>query len=80
MNGPRIAVSVADHSGPGPRISVSGSDDVPGISINVGGADEDYGNGPAINVNPGGGKVVGVSQSCRRLDVVADFRVAAVEV
>ena len=52
MNGPRIAVSVVDDSGP--KVSVSESDNVPGISINVGGADDDYNNGPAINVNPEG--------------------------
>jgi len=56
-NGPRIAVSVADTSSAGPKISVSGSDNVPSISINVGGADDDYGNGPAINTNPGGPSV-----------------------
>ena len=56
-NGPRIAVSVVDDSGPGPRISVSGSNDVPSISINVGGADDDHGNGPAINVDSGGPSV-----------------------
>ena len=56
-NGPRIAVSVADAGGAGPKISVSGSDNVPSISINVGGADDDYGNGPAINVNSGGPSV-----------------------
>ena len=54
MNGPMIAVSVVDDGGPGPKISVSRSDDVPSISINVGGGDDDYGNGPAIDVNPGG--------------------------
>lgn len=54
VNGPRIAVSVADNSGPGPKISVSGSNDSPSISINVGGADDDYGNGPAIDVGTGG--------------------------
>ena len=57
MNGPRIAVSVVDDGGPGPKISVSGSNDVPSVSINVGGADDDYGNGPAINVGPGGPSV-----------------------
>ena len=57
INGPRIAVSVADDSGPGPNISVSGSDNAPSISINVGGADDGHGNGPAINVNPGGPSV-----------------------
>jgi len=54
MNGPRIAVSVADDSGPGPKISVSGSNDVPGISISVGGADDDYRSGPVINASHGG--------------------------
>lgn len=53
MSGPRIAVSVADDNGTGAKISVSDSNDVPSISINVGGAD-DYGNGPAINVDSGG--------------------------
>ena len=57
INGPRIAVSVADDSGPGPKISVSGSDNAPSISINFGGADDSHGNGPAINVNPGGPSV-----------------------
>ena len=57
MNGPRIAVSVVDGSGSGPRISVSGSDDVPSILIDVGGADDDHGNGPAVNINPGGPSV-----------------------
>ena len=55
MNGPRIAVSAVDD--PGPKISVSGSNDVPGISINVGGADDDHGSGLAINVGPGGPSV-----------------------
>lgn len=55
MNGPRIAVSVADGNGPAPKIS--GSGDVPSISVNVSGTDDDYGNGPAININPGGPSV-----------------------
>jgi len=57
MNGPRIAVSVVDDSAPGPKISISGSDDAPSISINVGGADGDHGSGPAISINPGGPSV-----------------------
>ncbi|KAF9787956.1 hypothetical protein BJ322DRAFT_1046199 [Thelephora terrestris] len=52
-NGPRIAVSVVDDGDPGPKFSASGSDNVPSISINVGGTDDDYGNDPAINLNPG---------------------------
>ena len=53
MNGPKIAVSVVDDGGPGPKISVSGSNDVPSISINVGGADDGDGNpgGPSVSVN-----------------------------
>jgi len=57
INESRIAVSVVDDSDTGPRISISGSDDVPNISINVGGADDDYEHGPAVNVNPGGPSV-----------------------
>ena len=51
---PRIAVSVADDNSPGPKISVSGSDDVPGTSINVRGAEDDYRSGPVINLDTEG--------------------------
>lgn len=57
LNGPRIAVSVVDDGGPGPKISVSGSNGVPSISINVGGADGDHRNGPAVDVGPEGPSV-----------------------
>lgn len=55
MGGP--TVSVVDDGSPGPRISVSEPDNVPSISINVGGVDDDRRNGPAINVNLGGPSV-----------------------
>ena len=57
MNGPKIAVSFADGSGSGPKICVSGTDDVPSISINVGDTDENHGNGSTIDGNPGGPSV-----------------------
>ena len=56
-NGPRISVSVVDDGGPGPKFSGSASDNVPSISINVGGADDGYGSGPTINLEPGGPSV-----------------------
>jgi hypothetical protein len=53
MNGPRIAVSVVDDSGPGSNIPVSGRGNGPNISISIGGPEDYHGNGPTINAGPG---------------------------
>ena len=56
-NGPRIAVSVADDSTPGPKISVSECGGGPNISISIGGPEEDYGGGPSADTSPMGPSV-----------------------
>lgn len=57
INGPMIAVSVADDGGPGPKVSVSGRGDGPSISIGTGGMEEDLRNGSTINTSPRGPSV-----------------------
>lgn len=57
MHGPRIAASVADDSNSGPNISVSGCENGPNVSISIGGAEDDHGNGPTINSASGGPSV-----------------------
>ena len=53
INGPRIAVSVADDSSSGPNISVSGEGDGPNISISIAGTEDHGGKGPIVNASPG---------------------------